>query len=64
MDTGLKGRTVLIAGAGRNMGKAAALGFALEGANLVICNEKNVDELNAVAAETRLLGVRVCETIK
>jgi 3-oxoacyl-[acyl-carrier protein] reductase len=59
MDTGLKGRTVLIAGAGRNMGKAAALGFALEGANLAICNETNVDELNAVAAETRSLGVTV-----
>jgi 3-oxoacyl-[acyl-carrier protein] reductase len=59
MDTGLKGRTVLIAGAGRNMGKAAALGFAREGANLAICNEKKSDELGRVAAAARALGVSV-----
>jgi 3-oxoacyl-[acyl-carrier protein] reductase len=59
MDTGLKGKTVFIVGAGRNMGRAAALGFAGEGANLVMCNSTNVEELNAAAAAVRALGVTV-----
>lgn len=59
MDTGLKGQTVLITGASRNMGSAAALGFAREGANLAICTSKRMTELNAVAEEARAMGVRV-----
>src|SRR5688500_12600300 len=59
MDTGLKGRTVLITGASRNMGKYAALGFAREGANLALCTSTKMDELEAVADEARALGVAV-----
>jgi NAD(P)-dependent dehydrogenase (short-subunit alcohol dehydrogenase family) len=56
MDTGLKGRTVLITGAGRRMGRLAALMFAKEGANLAICTSRIMKELNQVADEVRALG--------
>ena len=59
METGLKGRTVLVTGASRNMGRLAALEFAREGANLAICTSTRVTELNEVADEARALGVEV-----
>ncbi len=59
MDTGLKGKTVLITGASRNIGRLAALAFAKEGANLAICTSAKMDQLNAVAAEARALGAKV-----
>lgn len=59
METGLKGRAVLITGASRNMGRAAALAFAQEGANLALCTSRKMAELGAVADEARSLGVRV-----
>jgi 3-oxoacyl-[acyl-carrier protein] reductase len=59
MDTGLKGKTVLITGASRNMGRLAALAFAKEGANLALCTSAKMKELNAVADEARAFGVRV-----
>jgi len=59
MDTGLKGRTVLVTGASRNMGRLAALTFAREGANLAICTSSRVSELNRVADKARELGVKV-----
>jgi len=37
MDLGLKGKVALVAGASQGMGKAAALGFAREGAKVAIC---------------------------
>ena len=58
MDTGLKGKTVLITGASRNMGRLAALAFAREGANLAICTSSKMKELQEVAAEIRGLGVK------
>ena len=59
MDTGLKGKTVLITGASRNMGRFAALAFAREGANLALCTSRKMKELGAVAEEARALGVSV-----
>ena len=59
MDLGLKGKTVLITGASRNMGRLAALAFAKEGANLAICTSAKMQELGEVAAEVRALGVKV-----
>jgi 3-oxoacyl-[acyl-carrier protein] reductase len=59
VDTGLKGKTVLITGASRNMGRVAALAFAREGANLAICTNARMKELGKVAEETRTLGVGV-----
>lgn len=59
MDTGLKGRTVLITGASRNMGRLAALAYAREGANVAICTSTKMTELERVADECRALGARV-----
>ena len=59
MDTGLKGKTVLITGASRNMGRLAAVAYAKEGANLAICTSSKMDELKAVADEVRALGAKV-----
>src|SRR5688572_5644890 len=59
MDIGLKGRTVLITGASRNMGRHAALAFAREGANLAICTSQKMRELEGVAEELRALGASV-----
>jgi NAD(P)-dependent dehydrogenase (short-subunit alcohol dehydrogenase family) len=59
MDTGLKGKTVLITGASRNMGRLAALAFAREGANLAILTSTKMRELEDVAQEARSLGAKV-----
>ena len=59
MDTGLKGKTVLITGASRNMGRLAAIAYAKEGANLAICTSAKMKELNEVAEEIRGLGAKV-----
>ena len=53
MDTGLKGKSVLITGASRNMGRLAAIAFAREGANLALCTSTKMKELNEVADEAR-----------
>jgi NAD(P)-dependent dehydrogenase (short-subunit alcohol dehydrogenase family) len=55
----LTGRTALITGASRNIGRAIALAFAAEGADLVLNTRVNREELEAVAAECRKAGVRV-----
>jgi 3-oxoacyl-[acyl-carrier protein] reductase len=59
MDTGLEGKTVLITGASRNMGRLAAIAYAKEGANLAICTSSKMDELKGVADEVRAHGVKV-----
>lgn len=59
METGLKGKTVLITGASRNMGRLAAIAFAKEGANLAICTSSKMKELEEVAEEARGLGAKV-----
>ena len=55
----LRGKTALITGASRNIGRAIALAYAAEGADLVLNTRTNRDELEAVAAECRKAGVRV-----
>jgi NAD(P)-dependent dehydrogenase (short-subunit alcohol dehydrogenase family) len=55
----LRGKTALITGASRNIGRAIALAFAAEGADLVLNTRANGDELDAVAAECAKAGVRV-----
>ena len=54
----LKGKTALITGASRNIGRAIALAFAAEGADLVLNTRVNREELEAVADECRKAGVR------
>ncbi len=46
MDLGLKDRVVIITGASRGIGRAAAAAFAAEGARLAVCS-RNGDELRA-----------------
>lgn len=55
----LEGKTALITGASRNIGRAVALTFAAEGADLVLNTRANREELEAVAAECRKAGARV-----
>src|SRR5262245_65197734 len=54
----LSGRAALVTGASRNIGRAIALAFAAEGADLVLNTRVNREELDAVAAECRKAGVR------
>lgn len=53
----LSGKTALISGAGRNNGRAIALRFAEEGADLVLVARQRVEELRAVAQECESHGV-------
>jgi 3-oxoacyl-[acyl-carrier protein] reductase len=57
--TSLKGKTALVTGASRNIGRAIALAYAAEGADLVLNTRINAGELEAVAAECRKAGSRV-----
>src|SRR5436853_484000 len=54
----LNGKIALITGASRNIGRAIALAFASEGADLVLNTRVNDDELATVAADCRKAGVR------
>jgi len=53
----LQGKTALITGASRNIGRQVALTFAREGANLVLNTRQSRPELEEVEAQCRELGV-------
>ena len=53
----LKGKTALISGASRNIGKAIALNYAREGADLILVARENASALDDVAAQCKKLGV-------
>ncbi len=53
----LKGKVVLITGSSRGMGKEYAIGFAKEGADIII-NGRNLERAKPVAKEIEGLGVR------
>lgn len=59
----LEGKRALITGASRNIGRAIALAFAAEGADLVLNTRINADELEAVAADCRKAGARVVSAL-
>ena len=52
----LAGKTALVTGAARGIGRAIALRFAAEGANLVLC-DLDLEALREVAAEAEAEGV-------
>lgn len=58
MNGRFRDKTVLITGGGQGIGKAAAIAFAKEGAQIAICG-RNATNLGAVAAELRALGAKV-----
>ena len=53
----LEGKTAMITGASRNIGRQVALTFAREGADLVLNTRSSQEELESVAAQCRELGV-------
>ena len=59
----LAGKTALITGAGRGIGKGCALELARAGANVVINDRVGSSDIRAAAEEIRALG-RDCETIE
>src|SRR5262249_19012313 len=54
----LSGRTALVTGAGKRLGRAVALRLAQEGADVAIHYRKSKDEAEEVAAEVERLGRR------
>ena len=52
MDLGLKGKVAVVSGASQGMGKAIAIGFAREGANVAIC-ARSEQKLNETAEMIR-----------
>jgi 3-oxoacyl-[acyl-carrier protein] reductase len=54
----LKGKVAIVSGASRNIGKAIALRFAQEGADVVLVASKTGDALKAAAKECEAFGVR------
>ena len=59
LKTGLEGKTVMISGASRNIGKQTAILMAEEGANLVLCTQKSIEPLQETAHELEELGANV-----
>ena len=55
----LQGRTALITGSSRNIGRTIAATFAREGAHLVLNTRANSEELEDAAAECRSYGIEV-----
>lgn len=52
----LAGRTALVTGSGRNIGRAIALALATQGANVVVNGHSDRDSVDAVVAEIRAAG--------
>ena len=54
----LEGKTALVTGSGRNIGRATVLELASRGANVVVNTRTNPQEADAVAKEAEAFGVK------
>ena len=59
MNTGLEGKTVLVAESVTNFGRITAVAFAKEGANLVLASAQGSEALAETAKQVSDQGVRV-----
>ena len=59
----LQGKTALVTGSGRNIGRAVALAFAREGANVVVNARTNAQEVQRVAKEVSQHGVQALPVV-
>ena len=59
MNTGLEGKTVLVAESVNNFGRPTAVAFAKEGANLVLASAQGGEPLEETARQVVALGVKV-----
>lgn len=57
-DLDFTGKTILVTGSSRNIGKAIILEFAARGANVVINTRSKVDEAQQALAEAEALGAK------
>lgn len=57
MDLGLRGKGVIVTGGSKGIGRAIALEFAREGANVAIC-ARGAEALSKTQAELEALGVK------
>jgi 3-oxoacyl-[acyl-carrier protein] reductase len=57
-DLDFGGKTILVTGSGRNLGRAVILEFAGRGANVIINSRSNRDEAESVKEEAEALGAK------
>lgn len=57
--TGFKGRTVIVTGGSRGIGKACCLEFAKNGANVIFTYQKNENEASKVEKEALQLKIKI-----
>ena len=60
MDLELRGKNVLVTGAGQGIGREIGLGFAAEGANVAFHYRQSKDGAEEASAEAKALGVTAC----
>ena len=57
-DLDFTGKTILVTGSGRNIGRAIVLEFAARGANVIINSRSNEAEARRVEHEAQALGAK------
>src|SRR4029079_16932925 len=57
-DLDFTGKTILVTGSGRNIGRAIVLEFAARGANVIINSRTNETEARSVDQEAQALGAK------